>query len=419
MPDRIILFAVIRNDIGGWGHTTYQQLTTHNSQLTTRVLWIWHAAVVAEYQKPVEALARDGRWEMHLLVPTAWPERAGQMVRLERRSAPDYAIHAGRVLFPHHYYAYFFPGLLGYLLRIRPGVLHVYEEAHSLLPFLVLLMRPLLERLWRRRVPVVLYAAQNIVKRYPLPFRWFEAFCFRRADAILPCGELVAATLRQKGYRGPLRVVPLPTNPAAFVRDKASGDALRRSLGICGDAVVIGYAGKLVTEKGVETLLRAFLCLPAGPRSSHLLVAGDGPLRAAVEAGARAAGAGERVHLLGSLPHGPLIAALSAGDIWVVPSETRENWREQFGRAAVEAMACGNAVVVSDSGELPRVVGDAGRVFPEGDTDALRGVLAELIADSEARSVLGEAGRARVLAHYTPERAAELYGEVYSRQERK
>jgi glycosyltransferase involved in cell wall biosynthesis len=379
----------------------------------TRVLWIWHAAVVAEYQKPIAALAAQGRWDMHLLVPEAWPERAGQMVALERRRAECYTIHPAPVLFPHHYYLYFFPGLLIRLLRIRPDVLHVYEEAHSFLPFLILLLRPLLERVWGRRVPVLLYAAQNIVKRYPPPFRWFERYCFRHADAILACGDLVAATLRRKGYRGPLRVIPLPTDPAVFRRDPAARAALRAELAIPPAAVVIGYAGKLVEEKGITTLLDAFLGLPADASGPHLLLAGGGPQRAALEARVAAGGATGRVHFLGSLTHARLVAALSAGDIWVVPSETRANWREQFGRAAVEAMACENAVVTSDSGELPRVVDGAGCVFPEGDAAALRAILARLTADPDERGALGRAGRARVLACYTPARAAALYAAAY------
>jgi glycosyltransferase involved in cell wall biosynthesis len=379
----------------------------------TRVLWIWHAAVVAEYQKPIAALAAQGRWDMHLLVPEAWPERAGQMVALEQRHAECYTIHPAPVLFPHHYYLYFFPGLLVRLLRIRPDVLHVYEEAHSFLPFLILLLRPLLECLWGRHVPVLLYAAQNIVKRYPPPFRWFERYCFRHADAILACGDLVAATLRRKGYRGPLRVIPLPTDPAVFRRDPAARAALRAELAIPPAAVVIGYAGKLVEEKGIATLLDAFLGVPADASGPHLLLAGGGPQRAALEARVAAAGATARVHFLGSLTHARLVAALSAGGIWVVPSETRSNWREQFGRAAVEAMACENAVVTSDSGELPRVVDRAGCVFPEGDVAALRAILARLIADAQERCALGRAGRERVLACYTPVRAAALYAAAY------
>lgn len=54
-----------------------------------RVLWIWHAAVVAEYQKPLDALAAQG-WDVHLLVPRRWPERGGQMTPLERRAGPPW-----------------------------------------------------------------------------------------------------------------------------------------------------------------------------------------------------------------------------------------------------------------------------------------------------------------------------------------
>jgi glycosyltransferase involved in cell wall biosynthesis len=377
------------------------------------VLWIWHAAVIAEYQKPLAALAAGGCWALHLLVPTAWPERGGRMTPLERTHAPGYAIHARRVWFPRHYYGYLFPGLLGVLWRVRPAVLHVYEEAHSLLPFLILLLRPLLALLWRRPLPVILYAAQNIVKRYPPPFRWFERYCFDHADAILACGVGVAATLRQKGYRGPIRVVPLPTDPAVFRRDPAAGAALRARLGIPPAAPVIGYAGKLAPEKGVATLLAAFLRLPGGPNAPHLLIAGNGSERDRLAQAAATAGVGDRVHLLGSLDHAALVAALSAGDVWVVPSETRSNWREQFGRIAVEAMACENAVVVSDSGELPRVVGAAGRVFPEGEAAALAAVLTDLLADPAACAALAAAGRARVLAYFTPEQAARLYSAAY------
>ncbi len=379
-----------------------------------RVLWIWHAAVVAEYRKPIAALAATGAWDMHLLVPEAWPERAGEMVALEPGPPAGYAIHPRPVLFSHHYYVYLIPGLLRALGRLRPDILHVYEEPHSLLAFLILLLRPALERAWGRPLPVLLYAAQNVVKRYPPPFRWFEAVSFRRADMILPCGALVAATLRAKGYRGPLRTVPLPADPAVFRRDPAAAASLRVALGIPAAAPIVGYAGKLVEEKGVATLLTAFLDLPDGDGPTpHLLLAGGGPLRGALAGQAAAAGAGGRVHFLGALGHDDLRAALSAGDIWVVPSESRANWREQFGRAAVEAMAAGNAVVVTDSGELPRVVDGAGRIVPEGDAPALRTALAAWIADPEARAAAAAAGRARVLACYTPEQAAARYAAAY------
>ena len=377
-----------------------------------RVLWIWHAAVVAEYQKPLDALAAAG-WDVHLLVPERWPERGSQMTALERRCGPPgVTIHPGRTWLTGRYYLYLFPNLLSVLWRVRPDVLHVYEEAHSLLPALVLLVRPWLARLWGRPLPVILYAAQNVVKRYPWPFRWWEAYCFRRADVILPCGELVAGTLRAKGAAGALRAIPLPTDPAMFAPDLAARRAGRAALGLDVRTPLVGYAGKLAEEKGIGVLLAALARLPGRP---HLVIAGRGPAEAALRAQARAAGLTERVHFAGGVDHAHLLTLLNAADVWVVPSLTRPNWREQFGRVAVEAMACGLPVVVSNSGELPRVVGAAGIVVPEGDPVALTGVLAALLADPAERARVGAAARARVCAAYSPAGVAGLYADTYRR----
>ncbi len=73
---------------------------------------------------------------------------------------------------------------------------------------------------------------------------------------------------------------------------------------------------------------------------------------------------------------------------------------EQFGRVLIEAMACGKPVIGSSCGEIPHVIGDAGRVYPEGDRRALAGVLEELCADEELRQRLGQAALARARACY-------------------
>jgi glycosyltransferase involved in cell wall biosynthesis len=100
-------------------------------------------------------------------------------------------------------------------------------------------------------------------------------------------------------------------------------------------------------------------------------------------------------------------------DVLVLPSLTRPNWVEQFGRVLIEAMACGVAVVGSSSGEIPWVVGDAGVIFPEGDAEALRGVLAGLLADGDRRGELARRGRERVLAQFTQAQIAAATAAVY------
>jgi glycosyltransferase involved in cell wall biosynthesis len=100
-------------------------------------------------------------------------------------------------------------------------------------------------------------------------------------------------------------------------------------------------------------------------------------------------------------------------DTLVVPSRTRPNWKEQFGRVLVEAMACGVPVVGSDSGEIPHVIGDAGLIFPEDQIDVLRAHLARLLGNADLRADLARRGRERVLARFTQAQVAAQTYQVY------
>jgi glycosyltransferase involved in cell wall biosynthesis len=132
---------------------------------------------------------------------------------------------------------------------------------------------------------------------------------------------------------------------------------------------------------------------------------------------ARQAGLGDRLHTPGVVHNSDLPAYLNASDVFVLPSETRKNWREQFGRAIVEAMACGTAVIGSDSGEIPTVVADAGMIFPEGDEDALADCLRTLLADAALRKRLGKCGRERVLRMFSVEKVAAQHYSLYRGRE--
>jgi glycosyltransferase involved in cell wall biosynthesis len=162
-----------------------------------------------------------------------------------------------------------------------------------------------------------------------------------------------------------------------------------------GPVTRVAYAGQLTPAKGVHTLLAAVRHLrDRGGPAVELTVAGDGPARPALEAYCRA-------HRLGGVRfagHVDAVAGLFArADVAVVPSE----WAEAFGLAAAEAMATGAAVLVSDAGALPEVVGPAGVVFRAGDPADLADRLAALAADPELRARLGRAARDRVERHFT------------------
>jgi glycosyltransferase involved in cell wall biosynthesis len=100
---------------------------------------------------------------------------------------------------------------------------------------------------------------------------------------------------------------------------------------------------------------------------------------------------------------------MNAIDVLCAPSQTASHWREQFGRMAIEAFACGVPVVASDSGEIPYVVGDAGLVVGEHDAAGFRAALADLLENPARRRELRERGLARAHDVYAWPRVARAH----------
>jgi glycosyltransferase involved in cell wall biosynthesis len=143
----------------------------------------------------------------------------------------------------------------------------------------------------------------------------------------------------------------------------------------------------------------------------QLLILGDGSDLAKMEQLAQELGIAGRCHFVPAAPYDMVSDYLNALDMLVLPSRTTPNWKEQFGRVLVEAMACKVAVVGSDAGAIPEVIGDAGRIFPESQPAALAAIVAELASDQAMRQSLAERGYQRALERYRVERlAADVLG---------
>jgi glycosyltransferase involved in cell wall biosynthesis/GT2 family glycosyltransferase len=244
------------------------------------------------------------------------------------------------------------PGPLWRALGESWDVLDIHEEPFALATAEVLVLRALR----RRRPPVVLYTAQNIRKRYPPPFRWLERWALRSAAGISACNTDAAAIVVGKGFAGDPRVIPLGIDPDAFAA-VASRDAGGKVKG----TITVGLLGRLVPEKGIDTLL---LALALDPRL-RARIAGSGPLAASIPRRAADLGIADRVDLVGAVAPEAVGDFYRSIDVLAVPSTATPRWTEQFGRVAIEAMAAGVPVVVSDAGALPEVVGEAGIVVPQ------------------------------------------------------
>lgn len=356
-----------------------------------RILRVSHSASVDAWRERERALRRLGH-AVHLVAAQDW-EAGGAPVRLEARPDEAGTVVGIRTWGRHPALFLYDPVALWRELGRPHDVLDIHEEPFALATAEVLAVRALR----RLRAPYLLYTAQNIAKRYPVPFRWLERAALRRAAAVVACNEGAAEIVRAKGLRGPAVVIPLGVD----VPDVASTGTDRDAT-----TVRVGYAGRLEPHKGVRVLLDAV----DGDERLHLTLAGDGSLRDEVTARAAASG---RVDVLGGVAADDLPAFYVALDVLAVPSLETPGWVEQFGRVAVEAMACGVPVVATATGALPDVVGGAGVLVPADDAAALRDALVGVGTDAELAATLRKAGRERARECAWPAVAAR-YASVYA-----
>ncbi|MCL6648436.1 MAG: glycosyltransferase family 4 protein [Chloroflexi bacterium] len=352
-----------------------------------RVLMLSKACYVAAYRTKLEALAARGV-DLTLVVPPYW--------RFGRRREPfepgnnrGYQLVIVNPLLNGQHHLHFYPRLGAMLDRVRPTLFHLDEEPYDFVTVHALLAAR------RRGIPTLIFSWQNLDVRYPPPFEWFRAWTLRHVAGAIAGNAEAAAILRRRGYRGPLAIIPqFGVDLQLFPwRPPMAGPPFR-----------IGYVGRLWPGKGVDLLLEAVAGL-AG--DWQLDVLGAGEAEPALRQQAQQLGIAARVRFLGSQPSHQVPAFLQTLSVLVLPSRSLPNWKEQFGRVLVEAMATGVPVIGSSSGEIPNVIGEAGLVFPEGDVLALRAQLARLLADPALQRDLATRGRERVVAQFTQERVAD------------
>ncbi|MEE9274301.1 MAG: glycosyltransferase, partial [bacterium] len=330
-----------------------------------RVLVISHAYAAPINRQKLAALARRPGLEVSLLLPRRWREGAGAGARerlTESGREEGYSIFAGDVWFPGRVTGHFYRGgLLRALREARPDVIHLEEEPWSVVAAQVLAAAGMR----RPRPRLILFSFENLDLSLPWYYRAVERLALARAEVIIGAGEGARARLQRRGA-DPERLTVLPQfglDPALF-RPPGPGE---RSGGF-----TVGFIGRMVRDKGVDVLLRALAALAGEWRA---LLVGDGPARAECEALAASLGLGERVEFAGWRAHEEVPALLRRMDALALPARSMPTWTEQFGHVLIEAMSSGAVPVGSDSGEIPRVIGEEGLVFPEEDAEALAGAL--------------------------------------------
>lgn len=372
-----------------------------------KLLIVSHPCVTPINQQFYAEVEQQTDWELTIVVPSNWKNEYGNTLNPERWSE-----YKGQLLsipvwksgnIPLHLYRSIFIPLLQ---DLKPDAIYIHHEPYAVATAQVYLAN----RLSLHR-PIGFYSAQNILKSYPPPFRQTEQAVFRDSQFAFPVSNSVEQVLHQKGCQVNTTVLPLGIDPEVYFPRPQARD-VAKNLRTTEQDVLIGYLGRISEEKGLKTLLYALKQIQH--LSWRLIVVGSGPYEAEFDAIAQNLQLQQRIQRLGYVPHVEAPLYLSAFDLLVLPSETRPNWKEQFGRVIIEAIACGTPVVGSDSGEIPYLLQatGGGLTFPEGQPDALAEKLQQLILNSSLRSQFVEQSRPIVLQNYTNSSLAQRFAQT-------
>jgi glycosyltransferase involved in cell wall biosynthesis len=207
-------------------------------------------------------------------------------------------------------------------------------------------------------------------------------------------------------------VVRNGVDPSRFETPAGECARVRAELGLGGEPVV-GFLGTLKPWHDLPALIRAVALLRRSGVGAHLLVIGEGPERATLEALVQGEGLAPATRFVGAVPHERVPAYLGALDVAVAPYARAEDF--YFSPLKLfEYMAAGRPVVAAAIGEIGHCVrpGETGFLYPPGDARALAEALRACLKDAGGAALLGQAGREHVRAFHTWRQAAQTVTEL-------
>ncbi|MCS6775945.1 MAG: glycosyltransferase [Chloroherpetonaceae bacterium] len=242
-------------------------------------------------------------------------------------------------------------------------------------------------------------------------------YALQRSDIVTGCSRAVLRSLAPDYAQRPhFRVLYYGVR----VPPEATGEerrAFRAELGWHESVPIVLHVGRFVEQKNHAGVLQVFRKARAQVPNAKLVLVGDGPLRATMEAEIQRSGLSESVRLLGIRNDVPHIMCVS--DLFLFPSR-----HEGFGLVATEANAAGLPVVGSAISGLDEAVcpGETALLYPPDDVDRMAGAVVQLLTDPNYARHMGTLGRKRVEAEFSlavsARRLLELYHECLGHRQR-
>ena len=374
-----------------------------------RVLVLSHSYIIKPYRRKFALIAERSDVTLRVVMPARWYE-SFQDIAFEPESDTPCEEFPCPIRFSGYGSRFYYRrGVKSHFQDFQPDIIHLEEEAWSLNA----LQTVWLKRKYCPKSRFIFRTSLSIPSKQrfgALPV-WIERWVFRETDRALPLSINAGKILTERGYTG--QQTPFPNGVDVRHFYKMDVRELRNSLQL-GDCFVIGYVGRLLQMKGIDTLLEAVAHLVSrdATYSYRLLIVGQGEDKLSFQKTAETLGISEQIVWIDAVPPEEVAAYINCMDTLVLPSRTTAGWVEFFGRVLIEGMACEVPVIGSDSGEIPHVIDDAGLVFPEDDMDTLAEQIHRIAHDVRLREDLVARGLSRI-EDFTWETIAERTYQVY------
>lgn len=317
--------------------------------------------------------------------PAAYGDRPSLLSRLKQRF-PDLL----RELFELGYNLVGFFKLLLAARRFRPDFIY---ERYALFNFSGVLVGRVL------RIPVILEVNSPLAQeqadlgqqRLGGLARRFERWICNLASVVITVSTPLRDIMVDMGVRAQhIVVMSNGVDPTRFHGERSAGDGVRAQYALS-DRRVVGFVGWIREWHGLEDLVRGMPHWPQALDDVHLLVIGDGPARADIEAAAEACGVRDRVHVTGAVAHAQIVEYLAAIDVALQPAATSYASPMKI----FEYLAMAKPVVAVDQQNTREILteGQNALFFPDGDRAAFVDAVREIFSDQQRLERMSESAR--------------------------
>jgi sugar transferase (PEP-CTERM/EpsH1 system associated) len=293
------------------------------------------------------------------------------------------------------------PRIIGALYRLfkreRPDVVHTHAWG-TLLEGLIAARAA--------RVPVVVHGEHGTLQLRAHQ-RWLQRLGWGAADRVLSVSSVLAERMTKTTGFPAARITTIRNGVNLERFHAGQRDAARAALGLPAGVRIVGTVGRLVPVKDQATLVDAVAELASGGLAATVVIAGDGPERARLEA--RAAERGVDLRLLGYRPD--VEQVLAALDVFVLSSTS-----EGLSNTILEAMAAGRPVVATRVGGAEEMIADGvtGILVPPSDPAAMAAALRRVLTGAGGAAAMGTAARQRVEREFTLAGMMQNYERLYT-----